>query len=227
MRWVADSWIQNIESSYTQCHHISIEESVNIEIRDSYIHDSFDKGGGGTGYGISLQQYVTNSLIENNILSDLRHSLIVQLGVNGCVFGYNFCRRNYDNNGFDVAYISLHGNYPFVNLFEGNIVGYAHISDNWGPSGPGNTFFRNRIVGTNWNGDFGQNRGIHIDDYSHYQNIIGNELVGQKTNISFDGVYNTDPLKGLQEKFCLMAIISMARLNGIRPWIITFRNHFT
>jgi hypothetical protein len=38
----------------------------------------------------------------------------------------------------------MHGHYPFSNLFEGNIVQNIQIDQTWGPSGPYNTFFRNR-----------------------------------------------------------------------------------
>jgi len=47
--------------------------------------------------------------VENNIFSELRHAMIVQIGVNGCVFGYNYAERNYSNDGWDKTYISIHG----------------------------------------------------------------------------------------------------------------------
>ena len=45
-----------------------------------------------------------------------------------------------------------------MNLFEGNVVEFIHNSDWWGPSGPGNTFFRNRAL----------LEDFMIDDNSHY-----------------------------------------------------------
>jgi hypothetical protein len=38
----------------------------------------------------------------------------------------------------------LHGNYPFANLFEGNINQNTVIDNSHGKNGPYNTFFRNR-----------------------------------------------------------------------------------
>ncbi|MFN8167094.1 MAG: T9SS type A sorting domain-containing protein [Bacteroidia bacterium] len=38
----------------------------------------------------------------------------------------------------------MHGHYSYANLFEGNIVQNIQIDQTWGPSGPFNTFFRNR-----------------------------------------------------------------------------------
>ena len=38
----------------------------------------------------------------------------------------------------------LHGNYPYANLFEGNILQNLVVDDSHGLNGPYNTFFRNR-----------------------------------------------------------------------------------
>lgn len=183
----ADCWFRRIESDQTQKYHFSISKSLRIEVRTCYIHDAYHKGGGGRGYGVNIFNYATSVLVEDNIFSELRHAMIIQVGANGCVFGYNYAQRNYDDGGWDKTAISVHGHYPFMNLFEGNIVGYAGLADYWGASGPGNTLFRNRIVGTDKHRDFGPYRGIAVDDYSHGQNLIGNELIGSETRISFDG----------------------------------------
>lgn len=196
-----DSWFRRIESEQTERYHFYVDRSLSLEIRDSYIHDSFSKAGGGNGYGTALNTHTTNVLVENNIFSDLRHAMIIQLGANGCVFGYNYAQRNYDDDLVSKAYISLHGHYPFMNLFEGNVVGFARLADYWGPCGPGNTLFRNRIMGTDRSQLFGPYQGLYIDEYSHEQNIIGNELVGSNTDIYFDG--QTDASKATSENLRL------------------------
>jgi hypothetical protein len=86
------------------------------------------------------------SRIENNIFKTLRHSMMVKQGANGNVFAYNYSidpnRSEFPANyGADIC---LHGHYPFANLFEGNINQNTAIDQAYGPSGPGNTFFRNR-----------------------------------------------------------------------------------
>jgi hypothetical protein len=192
--YAADCWIRRIESDNTQQYHFSIDESLNLEIRDSYIHGAVSKGDGGLGYGVSLSWYSTAILVENNIFNELRHSMIIQLGVNGCVFGYNYAQHNYSDDTWDKPYISVHGHYPYMNLFEGNIVGWIGLADYWGACGPGNTLFRNRVVGTDKHQNFGPYRGISIDDHSNNQNIIGNELTGAQTAITFDG--SADVSKG-------------------------------
>jgi hypothetical protein len=79
-------------------------------------------------------------------MEHLRHAFSLQTGANGNVIAYNYSRDPFrsevpTNFGGDI---SLHGHYPFSNLFEGNIVQNIHIDQTWGPSGPYNTFFRNR-----------------------------------------------------------------------------------
>lgn len=217
--YAADSWIKNVESDFTQKYHISISRSLHLEIRECYIHDALSKGDGGQGYGTSLSTYATAILVEDNIYNELRHSMIIQLGVNGCVFGYNYAQRNYSDDGWDKTYISVHGHYPYMNLFEGNIIGMVGIADYWGASGPGNTLFRNRVIGTDKHEDFGPYRGIMVDDYSHMQNIIGNELIGSQTQITFDGY--TDSAQGTSDE----VIVHGNNVHGTIEWDPAFADH--
>jgi hypothetical protein len=174
----ANSWIQGVESEYTLKYHLAISQSLNMTIRNNYIHHARSKGDGGQGYGVSLAHQSTACLVEDNIFSECRHSMIIQLGVNGCVFGYNYAERNYSDDGWDKTYISLHGHYVHTNLFEGNIVGWIGLGDYWGPDGPDNTLFRNRVLGTDRHKDFGDNRGIIYVDFDGSQYIVGNEVTG-------------------------------------------------
>jgi hypothetical protein len=179
----ADCWIRRVESEWTERYHFAVSESLHLEIRDSYIHDTESKGDGGEGYGASLGRHVTSVLVENNIFNELRHAMIVQLGTNGCVFGYNYAQRNYSDDGWDKSVISLHGHYPFLNLFEGNIVGWAYMGDYWGDIGPDNTLFRNSVWGTDRHQEFGSYRGIWLRYFHGPQYVVGNEILGD------DGVY--------------------------------------
>jgi hypothetical protein len=93
--------------------------------------------------------------------------MAVQLGANGNVFGYNFSTEPYaGGEDWTPCDISLHGNQPVMNLFEGNIVQEVNISDYWGPVGPDNVFLRNEIQAEN----------IEIMDHSDGQIIIGNRF---------------------------------------------------
>lgn len=166
MKNAAYCWVRNVESEFTSRNHVGVTSSYRCEVRDSYFHNSYNFGGGGHGYGVNLGQHVTDCLVENNIFRRLRHSMLVQVGACGNVFGYNYSIEPFSNANWTPCDISLHGHFPFMNLFEGNTVQEIDVSDYWGPVGPGNTFLRNRV----------EAEGIEVMDHSHRQNVVGNEL---------------------------------------------------
>jgi hypothetical protein len=72
--------------------------------------------------------------------------MMVKQGANGNVFAYNYSiepKRTEPIADFSGD-ISVHGHYPFANLFEGNIVQNIIIDHYWGPAGEDNMYFRNR-----------------------------------------------------------------------------------
>ena len=154
--------------------HICLQESIHIEITGSYLHHAVSYGGGGCGYGIRLESHTSECLVENNIFKTLRHAMLMQVGPNGNVFGYNYSRdvnrdEPFSDYGGDIC---GHGNYPFANLFEGNICQNLHFDSTHGANGPHNTAFRNRL----------ENYGIIINDSPSYgQNIIGNEVTSKSS----------------------------------------------
>ena len=166
--YAANCWIKNIESDSTLTAHVLIEQSTNLEVRDSYFHRAYNYGGGGNGYGVGAALHCGDILVENNLFQRLRHATLVSSGASGNVFGYNYSIDPVWDLAGIPSDVSLHGHYPFMNLFEGNIVQKVANSDYWGPSGPGNTLFRNRVE---------QNDVINMDNASN-QNYIGNELLG-------------------------------------------------
>lgn len=141
-------WVKGIEGDTTNYAHIEFNRSSNCEVTDSYFHHAFAYGGSGQGYGIALQYSSNEIRIENTIFRHLRHSVLLQAGANGNVIAYNY---SYDpfwtqslfpsNSAGDMV---LHGNYPFSNLFEGNICQNIVIDNSHAKNGPYNTFFRNR-----------------------------------------------------------------------------------
>lgn len=168
MKYAVRCWIRNVESYMTYKAHIWMEHAYECEVRECFFHDAFVFGGGGQGYGVCCGKRTGDCLIENNIFYHLRHSMIVGIGANGNVFGYNTssARALDPDSGTPQADLSVHGNYVFMNLFEGNVLEDADVPDWYWPAGPGNTLFRNRI----------SNSGTAIDVGSNDQNFIGNVL---------------------------------------------------
>lgn len=161
--------VQGIESEMTNFAHVEAEFSSNLSIRSSYFHHSHEYGENGRGYGVILHFGSGECRVEDNIFNHLRHSMIVQAGANGNVFAYNASFDAYwttfpNNASGDLV---LHGNYPYSNLFEQNIVQNAVIDNSHGPNGPFNTLFRNRTL----------LYGIFFSAAnSPDQNLIGNEI---------------------------------------------------
>ena len=144
--YAVNCWIKGVESEQTCRHHVSINFSSHILVSGSYFNEARYKGDGGSGYGVELSYSTTNCLVENNIFRKLRHAILVQAGANCNVFSYNYSREqdwNYIWQGPDIC---LHGNYPFGNLFEQNVVGQISADNAHGTNGPYNVFLRNYVT---------------------------------------------------------------------------------
>jgi hypothetical protein len=168
--------VKCIKSNMSNFAHIDISNSSKIQVEDSYFELAFAYGGGGQGYGVIVQSTSGECLLYNNIFNKLRHSMILQSGANGNVIAYNYSINPYwaevslpSNSAGDMC---LHGNYPYANLFEGNICQNIVIDNSHGINGPDNTFFRNRA----------ELFGIFMNSNpsSNQQNFIGNEITNSE-----------------------------------------------
>lgn len=178
MDYAVNSRIAGIESDTSSGSHVYISRSAQIKVEGSYFHHAFAYDGVSThGYGVTLAHHSSGCLVVNNIFVHLRHAMMVKTGANGNVFAYNYSRDPFRSESLSdlSGDISLHGHYPFANLFEGNIVQNIIIDHYWGPSGPLNTFFRNRAE--LWGIIMTQSDTTETSE----QNFVGNEC----TNTSF------------------------------------------
>ena len=167
--------VKGVESNKSLGSHCKVSLSSHIEITGSYFHDANTYDGVGTkGYGIALDSHSGLCLISNSIFKHLRHAMMVKDGANGNVFACNYSQSVYRNGAGEfpndlAGDISLHGHFSFANLFEENIVQNIIVDETWGPSGPYNTFFRNRT----------EHYGIYMDaTRTNSSNFVGNEIIG-------------------------------------------------
>ncbi|MEI8062872.1 MAG: glycosyl hydrolase family 28-related protein [Verrucomicrobiota bacterium] len=177
--YAARCWMRGVESANTFGGHIAIDHSTQISVTSNYFHHAWFYGGGGSGYGVRLQYQTGECRIEDNIFQHLRHSMLVQLGANGNVFGYNYsCEPLRTEFPSEVSSdITVHGNYPYANLFEGNLCQHIWIDDSHNANGPLNTFFRNRA----------ESYGIYMTDHTaSNQNFVGNETFTGKLSLLFN-----------------------------------------
>jgi hypothetical protein len=170
----ANCVVRGIESEKSVSAHIDIFQSTRILVDGNYFHHSFLYDGASKhGYGVTLNAHSGECLITNNIFRYLRHAMMVKTGANGNVFSYNYSREVHRSEFFLPDYggdISLHGHYAYANLFEGNIVQNIQIDHEWGPSGPYNTFFRNRAE------DYGIIFSAGNPTTSNSEHIVGNDV---------------------------------------------------
>jgi len=147
MDYAVNSRVMGVESDSSSGSHVYISRSAHIRVEGCYFHRAFEYDGVSThGYGVTLAHHSSGCLVANNIFVHLRHAMMVKTGANGNVFAYNYSRDPFRSESISdlSGDISLHGHYPYANLFEGNTVQNIIVDHYWGPSGPLNTFFRNR-----------------------------------------------------------------------------------
>lgn len=180
--YASNCWMRGVESEKSIGAHVDIEYSSHIDISGCYFHEAYLYDGASTrGYGVMMASHSCSNLVQDNIFRMLRHAMISKQGANGNVFGYNYSREpNRSEPISDYASdMSLHGHYAFANLYEGNIAQNLQIDQAWGPSGPYNTFFRNKI----------ELYGVIMSSgtvQSDRQNFVGNDV----SNMSlFHGMY--------------------------------------
>lgn len=171
-KYAANCWVSCVQSLYCNFAHVELNHSTQIEISGSHFQEAHAYGGGGKAYGVMLHFASGNSLVQDNSFQKLRHSMILQAGANGNVLAYNYSTEPYwteVNLPYNAAGdLVLHGNYPYANLFEGNVVQNIVVDHSHGFNGPFNTFFRNRA----------ELYGIFMnqDPSSDWQNFLGNEV---------------------------------------------------
>ena len=168
----AEGWVRGVEGYNGFGGHVGLSGANRISVTGCYFHHAHDYDGGGSGYGVRAEGKAGECLVENNIFEHLRHAMLLQAGANGNVFGYNYSRDPYWVNSIDPSDLSgdlaMHQNYPYANLFEGNICQHLWIDDSHNPNlnGPLNTYFRNRA----------ELHGLNMtDSRCNDQNFVGNE----------------------------------------------------
>src|SRR5690606_35956445 len=171
-------WVKDIWSEKTYERHITLNRSLQCEIRGNVLNDTW-LDGGGQGYGVAVENRSTLTLVEDNSASGLRHSYVVQAGATGNVIAYNFSRAPYSSECSSCLFADLlaHGSLGNYSLFEGN-KGAQLYFDNIHGSNPYTTAFRNYVARPK-----SSYPGIDVAKTSKWCSLIGN-VVG---NLSVSG----------------------------------------
>ncbi|MGE3229296.1 MAG: hypothetical protein AB7J30_07650 [Hyphomicrobium sp.] len=146
-------WVKGVESVNVQGYHFVLLGTLNVELRDSFIHVG---GGGPNNSGINFYgnyQYGANSsaLIENTIFNRVFPAIELNGSSSGFTIAYNYSHGTPEQGGSGlVTWTFDDGHAPFNvrNLYEGNIAEMWGSDSYFGGSGYG-VALRNHFTGFN------------------------------------------------------------------------------
>ncbi len=180
----AYSWVKNVESDRSYGNSVNLDGSFRCELRDSYLHTTTSPTPGGGGYGIGINQYAADNLVENNISWAFNKVMVMRASGGGNVVGYNYMEDGYGSTYPTYVEVGLNASHmttPHMELFEGN-QSFNFGSDSvWGNS-IYITVFRNHLTGRRRSiaplaiSDVGDRRAIGLTEWHWWYSFIGNVL---------------------------------------------------
>ncbi|MBN1366083.1 MAG: right-handed parallel beta-helix repeat-containing protein [Syntrophaceae bacterium] len=189
----ANCWVRGVESYMTKNYHVYLSRSYGCIIRDSYFHGSWYYGGN-SGYGVAMFNNSTDNLVENNIFFECRHSLEMEIGCNGNIYGYNYSKDPIESLPLDALTLDacVHGGSNYMNLYEGNIVAHMGIDNATGGSRH-ITFLRNWATRdhTDWD-DISYPRAVDVQKNALFTNLIGNVYNTAGKNSTYTVIWGWD-----------------------------------
>ena len=221
----AGCWVQNVESTNCNQHHVCLDQTFECEVRTCYFHNATTFVSG--GYGMSLCNLATDNLVEDNIMYYLRHGVVLQDGASGNAVAYNYTAQTFGtdpagnpSDNYLMPSILCHGGHPIMNLVEGNIASELMCDNYWGSSRD-NTFLRN------WSQRYSLGLGlvvqyglwpVRVDAQNYYESFVGNILgmpgqtynyVHSSTNLL--GRDNSRLTNPMQDDLCYPVVDSQAQ----------------
>ncbi|MCP4262756.1 MAG: hypothetical protein GY774_35405 [Planctomycetes bacterium] len=199
------SWVKNVKIDKVAGPGFAFHRSYGCVMHGCWATEAWNYYSGGAGYQVSLTNYATDCIIENNVLHQGTPNVHFSAGGTGSVFAYNYVDISVTNGGTDWAVYNVAGHRatPNMILFEGNNVSIMEHDMFWGNS---IAFFhlRNHYDARQTIADFvgdltptspagytpaqmaANNRtAIHINSAAFRWSIVGNTL-GQSGD-SYDG----------------------------------------
>lgn len=194
-------WVKNVESDQSKGTSVNLDGTFRCTVRDSYIHSTVWPAPGGNGYGIGVNSYAADNLVENNISWNFNKVMVMRASGGGNVIGYNYLQDGWGHdypNQMESGMNASHYTTPHYELFEGN-ESFAFSADStWGNSiyitvfrnsmtttrtkaSPLNTFSYSLVDGTGttltfyYEDEYNRN-AVGIGSFHHHYNFLGNVL---------------------------------------------------
>lgn len=172
------SWVRDVEIKNVQRRALWMVNSLQNEITRCFVHIGLSGYGRDNGYGIFVDLYSSNNLVDDNILDSIDGGgVMTGGGASGNVIAYNYFHNIlFDDPWWLIASPSLnHAPHPKMNLWEGDI-GVKAEADIIHGSSSHNTIFRAQMKG--WQSDTitTRNNAIEIAAKNTYMNVIGSVL---------------------------------------------------
>jgi hypothetical protein len=173
-------WLKGVDSYKPAGYHMTILGTLNLEVRDSYIHDAQTYGPNNAGLAVyGNPNYGSNSSgkIENNVLDRLFPGIEMQNSSSGFYIGYNYAHGSMATaTDAPVTWMLTdnHGPHDMMNLWEGNVSEMFGSDGYFGGSSHG-TILRNYFTGYNPNSGNTDNP-VRFNRLSYYYNMVGNVL---------------------------------------------------
>jgi hypothetical protein len=144
------SWAKNVESTRSSAPAILIKSAFRCELRDSYVHSTVNPNPGGGGYGLAIDSYSADNLVENNVVWNFNKVMVMRGSGGGNVIAYNYMQDGWASEYPTVPETGLNASHmttPHMELFEGNESFNFDADGTWGNS-LYVTVFRNHLTGT-------------------------------------------------------------------------------
>ena len=147
-------WLKGVESYKSVSYHVQLMATLNLEVRDSYIHDAQTYGNRNGGLVIGSNNsyiYGSNSSgkIENTIFDRVFPGIVLQYSASGFYIGYNYFYSSMSSaTAQPVTWVVTdnHGPHDTMNLWEGN-TGELFGSDGYYGGSSHGTIARNYWTG--------------------------------------------------------------------------------
>jgi Domain of unknown function (DUF4082)/Putative Ig domain len=177
-------WLKGADIGNGGNYMVFVDSSVNLEIRDNFIHD----GGAGPNHsGIAFQSDYryggsSNAKVENNIINKEFPNIEINNDSSGLYIGYNYSPGS---NGSGASIVTWnfdddHAPFPVMNLYEGNIADQWGSDGYFGGSGYG-TALRNYFTGFNPNNG-ATAEAVWLLRLAYNYNVVGNVLGSTNQN---------------------------------------------